>query len=423
MGSRAAALLLLLVGMFVISCDQKAAPKDQHDPSPQDFMSSDLKPPASITRKLFAEWRSPRRGVSQAERMDNPVWQWMLDGEIGTFSATEHFKLGSALDLGPGWCSQRYGQSETLLPDGRVVLIAGEHEDYYDPDFFIYNDVIVINTDGSVHFYSYPKEEFPPTDFHSATLLNDEILLIGNLGYSDARRPGSTLIQKLNLENFYIEQIETSGEGPGWISRHEATLDPSGNKIVIIGGDISGEDGSLLENIDDWSLDLSTWQWARLTKRNWTRVEFAREDGGYIDLFEMRSAQEMKDSLGDNGLRKMEEDTKALLAEHGIEDEELLEALSESKRTESIFTPPNDPVLLASLYCPPLKFEDCSKEDEYDVFRISVSDVAVRYHEKGDYLVMTIEGELSQEVVGTLTEDLKTKLSKLLETEIKTRVH
>lgn len=419
MSSRAVVLLLLLVGMFVTSCDRKSSPKDQQDASTQNFMSSDLKPPVSITRQLFSEWRSPRRGASQAERMDNPVWQWMLEGEVGTFSATEHFKLGSALELGPGWCSQRYGQSETLLPDGRVVLIAGEHEDHYDPDFFIYNDVIVKNIDGSVHFYSYPEEEFPPTDFHSATLLKDEILLIGNLGYPADRRPGSTLVQKLNLKNFHIEQIKTNGEGPGWIGDHKATFDPSGNKIAITAGDVFGEDGSLLENIDDWSLDLSTWKWTRLTKRNWTRVEFAKEDGSWINLYGMRSAQEMKDALGDDGLRKMAEDTNALLAEHGLEDEDLLD----SEEGESLFTPPNDPALLASLYCPPLEFEDCSKEEEYDVFRISITDVAVRYSEQGGYLVMTIEGELSPEVIATLIDDLKTKLSKLLETEIKTRVY
>ena len=36
------------------------------------------------------------------------------------------------------------GRSTVWLPDGRVVLIAGEHEDSYDPDFCIYNDVVVI---------------------------------------------------------------------------------------------------------------------------------------------------------------------------------------------------------------------------------------------------------------------------------------
>jgi len=58
-----------------------------------------------------------------------------------------------------------------VLPDGREVLIAGEHEDYYDPDFFIYNDVVVRAPDGKFAIYGYSKEAFPPTDFHTATLL------------------------------------------------------------------------------------------------------------------------------------------------------------------------------------------------------------------------------------------------------------
>ena len=44
---------------------------------------------------------------------------------------------------GPVWCFSRFGTSLTELPDGRFVQIGGEHEDFYDPDFCIYNDVTV----------------------------------------------------------------------------------------------------------------------------------------------------------------------------------------------------------------------------------------------------------------------------------------
>jgi len=385
------------------------------------LMPSDLNPPSSITKELFAEWRSPRRGTSQAERMDNPVWQWMLEGDIGTYLVTEHFKLGSAMDLGPGWCSQRYGQSETTLPDGRVLLIAGEHEDHYDPDFFIYNDVIVKNPDGSVYFYSYPEADFPPTDFHSATLLEEEILLIGNLGYPEDRRPEETLVQKLSLKDFHIKEIKTSGECPGWISDHQASLVPAKGKVVITGGQVFGEDGSLLENIDDWSLDLATWKWTRLTKRKWTRVEFAKEDGGWLNLFEMRGAQQMKDAGED--LQKMAEETRALFVEGGVEDDELLDELSGMGESSSQFSLPDDPALFASLYRPPLEFEELPEGDEYDVFRIKVGDVRIRYQEKGNYLMMTIEGELSEKEVKILTEDLKEKLAEIFKTKINTRTY
>jgi hypothetical protein len=39
--------------------------------------------------------------------------------------------------VGPAWCAARFRQSRTTLADGRVIRIAGEHEDYYDADFFI----------------------------------------------------------------------------------------------------------------------------------------------------------------------------------------------------------------------------------------------------------------------------------------------
>lgn len=379
-------------------------------------MSSELSPPPAITKELFAKWRSPRRGSTQAERMDNPVWQWMLEDEVGTFTATDHFQLGTAHDLGPGWCGERFGQSETRLPDGRVILIAGEHEDHYDPDFFIYNDVIVKNPDGSVHFYCYPEDDFLPTDFHSATLLEEGILLIGNLGYPESRRAGETLVQILDLKNFHVRQIKTQGDGPGWIGDHEAKYLPVEKKIIITGGEVFGADGSLLENIDDWQLDLFSWTWKRLTERKWTRVEFAREDGGWIDLFEMRSAGDR--AMAEEGLRKMKEEMKELFEEEGIEDSEMLEELISGSR----FEPSKEPETLAALYHPPVELEEVSGKD-FDVFRLKVDGVMVRYNEKGDHIVMTIEGELSSELVEVLTGDLKEKLGKVLDCEIKTRAY
>jgi hypothetical protein len=350
--------------------------------------------------------------------MDNPVWQWMLEEEVGIFAATEHFEMGSATDLGPGWCSERFGQSETRLPDGRVILIAGEHEDHYDPDFFIYNDVIVKNPDGSIHVYSYPEEDFPPTDFHSATLVEDGILLIGNLGYPDLRRPGETLVQMLDLKNFHIHQIKTQGEAPGWIGDHVAKYSATDEKIMISGGEVFGVDGSLLENIDDWELDLSSWTWKRLTERKWTRLEFAREDGGWIDLFEMRCAGDMQKGLGEEGLRKLKQEMKDLFEEGGIEDLELLEELT----GESQFEPSKEPEVLAALYQPPVKFEEIPSE-EHDVYRLKIGEVVIRYNEKGDHVVITIEGEVSTGIVEVLEKDLKEKLAKVLGCEIKTRIY
>ena len=89
----------------------------------------------AVSRDQFVEWRSPRLGRANPEPMDNPVWVWLIRTGINAWLATEAYDGPSAMDAGPGWCFDRYGQSSTELPDGRVVLIAGEHEDGYDPDF------------------------------------------------------------------------------------------------------------------------------------------------------------------------------------------------------------------------------------------------------------------------------------------------
>ena len=122
----------------------------------------------------------------------------------------------------PIWCAQRFGQSLTLLPDGRVVQIGGEHEDSYDPDFCIYNDVLVHRPDGTIHIFGYPESIFPPTDFHTATLVDEHIYIVGSLGYSGTRQHGVTPVYCLDTESFRIDRVQTLGDAPGWISRHRA---------------------------------------------------------------------------------------------------------------------------------------------------------------------------------------------------------
>ena len=65
--------------------------------------------------------------------------------------------------FGPVWCFNRFGGTVTKLPDGCFVHIGGEHEDFYDPDFCIYNDVIVIATPqfSNPPTYSMPEDGMP----------------------------------------------------------------------------------------------------------------------------------------------------------------------------------------------------------------------------------------------------------------------
>lgn len=112
-------------------------------------------------------------GEANPERVSEPFWDGMIRSGISAYAAGEMFNL-QARD-GALWCAQRFGQSLTFLPDGRIVRIGGEHEDYYDPDFCIYNDVFEHGADGSIAVHTDPESVFPPTDFHTATLIGDFI--------------------------------------------------------------------------------------------------------------------------------------------------------------------------------------------------------------------------------------------------------
>jgi len=80
-----------------------------------------------VTPELFREWRSPRFCLSNPERMNNPVWEWLIRSKLSAYQATERFLDPSALDAGPGWCFDRFGQSSTQLPHEEVPKAEEEY--------------------------------------------------------------------------------------------------------------------------------------------------------------------------------------------------------------------------------------------------------------------------------------------------------
>ncbi len=355
----------------------------------------------AVTRELFLQWRSPRLGTANPERMNNPVWEWLVKHRINAYQATQRLNGPSAIDAGPGWCFDRFGQSTNQLLDGRSVFIAGEHEDHYDPDFYIYNDVVVQHPDGRIDIFGYPREVFPPTDFHSATLAGNRIVLIGNLGYPEQRRAGETPVLILDLETFAISAMPTSGTPPGWIHAHKATLSADGHSIFIERGklDRDGKNRSLVENIDDWQLHLADGRWERLTERRWPRWEIRRKDGERNHLFDYQQAVWARQfpELGkaDSELAKIKKQFEI----PSLEDE-----LGKSPDLD----------LFARLYKPAVTHDEVAKsEDEYNVHRIKVDGVVVRYVEGMESVQMTVEGELPEKTLEALTRDLLEKLSRL----------
>jgi ankyrin repeat protein len=216
-----------------------------------------------ISASEYRSGRARRFGRQNPERIVEPFWLGMIRSGISGYQAAQLFHDEAETRDGPVWCAQRFGQSITFLPDGRIVQIGGEHEDFYDPDFCIYNDVFVHEPGGAIQIFCYPESVFPPTDFHTATLIGDQIFLIGSLGYQGSRQFGTTPVARLDTNTFQIERLLTSGDMPGWISRHRAIL-LTADEIAVEGGIIlkqSGDDELHLENDRRFVLDTRRCVW------------------------------------------------------------------------------------------------------------------------------------------------------------------
>jgi len=194
----------------------------------------------------------------------SPFHADMIRGGRSGYVARRAYGLDKPPWGDPVWCFERFGRSLTPLPDGRVVAIAGEHEDFYDPDFFIYNDVVVFDGDGGFELFCYPHSEFPPTDFHSATFVPSEgaIYIIGNVGYQGTRQAGVTPVLRLSLETMTVSAVATAGEPPGWLSDHIARYDPARNAIGVGGGKVWGGSNFAPQQGTAWLL---------LDERRWVR--------------------------------------------------------------------------------------------------------------------------------------------------------
>lgn len=235
-----------------------AATEFDHEVAPIAFGTDRLQK-VSLTAKQFRREAHPRQGTSNPESVDVPFWrEQMRTGHTGYIAQREI--LGEReFDIDkPIWSFHRFGRTATRLSDGRLVLIAGEHEDTYDRDFCIYADVTVIDKRANLEHYIYPADVFPPTDFHTATLVGDQIYLVGSLGYAGQRREGVTQVLRLDTTDFAIHQVETTGDNPGWISHHTAVL--AGRKIVVTGGKV---EPGYRENFDTFLFDLDHAFWSK----------------------------------------------------------------------------------------------------------------------------------------------------------------
>jgi len=121
----------------------------------------------------------------------------------------------------------------------------------YDPQFFIFNDVVVYHPQSrSYELYRYPTDVFPPTDFHTATLLGDSIWIIGSLGYKQDRGD-VTPVYRLEIDTLAINKVEIDGDNPGWIYEHGAEV--KGENVIEI-----------TDKAGVWELDVSHRTWRKM---------------------------------------------------------------------------------------------------------------------------------------------------------------
>lgn len=244
-------------------------------------------------------------GTNNPTIMEKPFWKFMCSNpHLSAYDArSKHNDMyNDDVDIcRPVWCFTRFGATQTYLPDGRLICIGGEHEDSYDPDFQIFNDVVIIQnpcmvqahymysksapenfplessqnssrrnpkvlgTENSndVLIYGYPEDVFPPTDFHTATYVKNEktgnefIYIIGGLGYMNSSRRRETHVYRLHLSDFSIHQISTSGTGPvGCTHDHHAVLQTvRGRNVIRI----------TLKNGRRYQLDVETGIWKKVS--------------------------------------------------------------------------------------------------------------------------------------------------------------
>lgn len=344
----------------------------------------EAEPAPVLSKKEFLAWRAPREVLAGPEALDNPLWHWLVRTRLSAYAGNARFEGPSPFKAGPMWCFDRFGMSQTTLPDGRVVYVGGEHEDHYDPDFFIYNDVVVIDPDGTISIYGYSRAEFPATDFHSTTFVGNALLIIGCLGYPDDRIAGITPVYRLSLDSWRIERVVTDGESPSWLHRHNAELAEDGHSVVVSGGTCwRGANCSMAENIDSWSLNVSTGHWTRLTERDWQQWSMRRTDRRRNRLWDLRQALWYR--------------------EHprlGVQDSWTFEDAPNFDELLKLYRVDDDA---------PTPIEG----EEYNEFKVVVEGITVRFTEDWFSVDVVVEGRLTEERLKTLQSHTLETLSKL----------
>lgn len=368
-----------------------------------------------VSESDIKKYRNPKFGTKNPTKIDSKFWQYGIakrnengtdegyDGRLSAYALNEKFnsniKKESYCEKSPTWCFNRLGRTLTRV-DNKEIYIAGEHEDGYDPDFNIYNDVVVVDENDNIDIYTYPENVFPPTDFHSATLIKPEtILIIGNLGYSKNRQHGKTQVLSLNIKTFEIQQIETFGENPGWIHEHRAVLSKDKQSVIINGGKIDEKDQDFLQdNLDTFALNLTDMKWSKITTYPFPNWSYARKDKKRNAINEIRSYY--------NYDHKREKDNyykKSIWKALGyLPAEKLLKQLYDIDGFETEYIEKGF--------------------DDHRVVKIKINGVSIKIKEDWHTIKMVAEGEISEENLQKIQQGILKNLEAIEQTDFEVLV-
>lgn len=226
---------------------------------------------SDVTEEQYSAFAYTRAGFANPGDMSNPFWTAMVRNGLPAHVPRTVFRDDWQLENGmfkadqpTVWCAHRRGQSWNLLPNGRSILIGGYHEDSYDPDFCIYNDVIIVSEELDVQIYGYPFEVFPPVDRHTATRIGSDIWIIGGIRYQ-GQNERQISVYRLTLRNFSMERVATFGEAPDQIYGHSARFVRNG--IEISDGRFvreTSEQQNGIENNQKYRLDIESLNWTEI---------------------------------------------------------------------------------------------------------------------------------------------------------------
>jgi hypothetical protein len=166
--------------------------------------------------------------------------------------------------------------------DGRVVYLGGDHEDSYDPDFCIYNDVVVFG----------PKTELRCMDIQKRFSCRSTF----TRPLSSATESSSLVVwatqtlaawaihryMSLTCQVFALPRSRPRGRCQAGSS---STVRNSNREVLssIRGGELIEERGGgqrYRRNVEDYALDVGSGVWRRLTNRNWRQFSIRQEDDG-----------------------------------------------------------------------------------------------------------------------------------------------